>query len=142
MLALLEQNQFAEAADRFLEALRLNPGLANIHRVLAIAQYREALWLQPDDPDVLKELAWILATDPHPELRSGHEAVRLAERACELTHHQQAAVLATLASAYAEMGQFSEAIAAAEKARDIALAAGQKEVAGKASRLLELFKSK
>jgi hypothetical protein len=36
----------------------------------------------------------------------------------------------------------AEAIAAAEKARDIALAAGEKEAAAKASGLLELYRSK
>jgi protein O-mannosyl-transferase len=106
----------------------------------AISQYRDALRLKSDYPDALNGLAWVLSTDPNPELRSGPEAVLLAEQACELTQHQQAGMMTTLAAACAEAGRFSEAVAAAEKARDLALAAGQKEIADKAGELLELCK--
>jgi Flp pilus assembly protein TadD len=148
----LEQNKPGAAAERFSEALRLKPDAPAAHCDLALAlarqdkskeavfHYREALRLKSDYPDALNGLAWILATDPNPELRAGQEAVRLAEQACELTHHQLAAMMTTLAAAYAETGRFSEAVVAAEKGRDLAQAAGQKEIATKAGELLELFR--
>jgi tetratricopeptide (TPR) repeat protein len=64
----------------------------------------------PDSTVALDELAWVFATHPNDELRDGHEAVRLAEHACTLTKRTNPLLLATLASAYAETGNFSEAI--------------------------------
>src|SRR5262249_33220854 len=62
-------------------------------------------------------LSWILATDPNPEVRNGAEAVRMAERACQLTEFKNARMLLTLAAAYAEAGRKNEGIALAQKAR-------------------------
>jgi tetratricopeptide (TPR) repeat protein len=152
-LALLDQNKPEAAAWQFSEALRLKPDDVRFHYRLAVAlarqhkskeaipRYREALRLMPDFPEALDELAWILASDPNSELRSGKEAVQLAERACELTRHEQAPALITLAAAYAEAGRFAEAVASVQTARDLALKAGQKEEGAKAEEMLELFKS-
>ena len=68
----------------------------------AVAQYREALRLNPNLAGALNNLAWVLAASPDDELRNGAEAVRLAERACELTHYGEPLFLGTLAAAYAE----------------------------------------
>ena len=48
-------------------------------------------------------------------------------------------MLLTLAAAYAETGRFSEAMAAAEKGRDIAKAKRNKQLEEKAGRLLSGF---
>jgi tetratricopeptide (TPR) repeat protein len=61
-------------------------------------------------------LAWILATDPDDDLRDGLEAVRLALEACAATNHQNVLALDALAAAYAEVGQFDEAVAVARSA--------------------------
>jgi len=50
-------------------------------------------------------------------------------------------LVGTLAAAYAEAGRFGEAVTTAEKARDLALAAGQKETADKNTELLELYRA-
>jgi protein O-mannosyl-transferase len=153
-LALLDNHQPAEAADQFSKELRLTPNETKAHYRLAqalsrqhksseaIAHYREALRLTPDFPDALNELAWILATDPNSKNRSGTEAVQLAKRACELTQNQQPAFLATLAAAYAETGQFEEAIATIKTSNTRAMAAGQKEITDKNESLLKLFQGK
>ena len=73
----------------------------------AVAQYQEALRLNPDLAGALNNLAWVLATCPDDQLRNGAEAVRLAERACELTHYREPLFIGTLAAAYAEAGRFS-----------------------------------
>ena len=89
----------------------------------------------------LNNLAWVLAASPDDELRNGAEAVRLAERACELTHHGEPLFIGTLAAAYAEAGRFPEAVATAEKAEQLATSAGLKKVAEKNQQLLELYRA-
>jgi cytochrome c-type biogenesis protein CcmH/NrfG len=122
---------------------RLAQALSRQHKSSdAIVHYRKAIRLTPDFPDALNELAWILATDPNPENRSGAEAVQLARRACELTQNQQPVFLTTLAAAYAETGQFDEAIATIQKSNTRATAAGKKEITDKNGGLLKLFQAK
>ena len=65
---------------------------------------------------MLDELSWLLATYPDANSRDGAEAVRLAARACELTDRRVPALLATLAAAYAEAGDFPRAVAVGEEA--------------------------
>ena len=107
----------------------------------AVAQYREALRLNPNLAGALNNLAWVLAASPDDELRNGAEAVRLAERACELTHYGEPLFIGTLAAAYAEAGRFPEAVTTAEKAEQLATTAGSKELAEKNRQLLELYRA-
>lgn len=114
----------------------------------AMAQYRVVLGLQSNvKPDSLiicanNNLACLLATASDPRLRNGDEAVRLAERACELTHYQEANLIGTLAAAFAEAGRWPEAEEAARNARTVALAHGEKAVASKNEELLKLYQSR
>jgi Flp pilus assembly protein TadD len=87
----------------------------------AMPHLRAALALDPDLPSPANNLAWILATDPDSGVRNGAEAVRLAERACEVTGFMQADCLDTLAAAHAETGNFT----AAERFAREALAIGE-----------------
>jgi protein O-mannosyl-transferase len=105
----------------------------------AIVQYRESLRLRSDLPEVLNNLAWILATDPRSEFRDGAEAVRLAEQACLLTENKRALLVGTLAAAYAEAGRFDDAVKAAERARDTAQAAGEQQIAETNRKLCERY---
>ncbi len=151
-LALNQQAQWSEAAELFAKtvgAASTDPkahgefavALAHLQKTReAMSQYASALLNQPDFPDALDGLSWILATDGNAGFRNGTEAVRMAERACELTGRKQPAKLKTLAAAYAEAGRFLEAIITAEKARDLAADEGRKELASECQRLLETFK--
>ncbi len=153
-LILLEQSRTEEAETQFARAIRLKPNDAGYHYYLATAliqqhkskeaifHFEEALRLQPDNGDALNSLAWILASDPRPELRADKEAVRLAERACQLTRNKQAAFVITLAATYANAGRFSEAIVSAQKARELAMANGDDEAVARAETLQKLFKSR
>jgi tetratricopeptide (TPR) repeat protein len=107
----------------------------------AVAQYQEALRLNPNLAGALNNLALILATSPDDKLRNGAEAVRLAEHACELTHYTQPFFIGTLAAAYAESGRFPEAVATAEKAEQLATTDGLKKLAGNNRQLLELYRA-
>ena len=51
----------------------------------AIAEYREAIRLQPDDANAHNNLAWLLATAADPQWRQPAEAVKLAAKAVELS---------------------------------------------------------
>ncbi|MGO8836261.1 MAG: tetratricopeptide repeat protein [Limisphaerales bacterium] len=107
----------------------------------AIGRFKAALGDIPDFPGALNDLAWILATVADAKLRSGAEAVRLAQRACELTQNRQAAMLTTLSAACAEAGRFPDAIATVEKARDLATAAGQTNIAAQDEALLKRYQA-
>ena len=113
-----------EAISHFQEALKFDPGFAD-----------------GQEPVVNNNVAWSLATNPEPGNRNGAIAVPLAEAACRKTHDQQAIMVGTLAAAYAEAGRFDDAVATAQKARDSALALGQKDIADNNERLMELYKS-
>ena len=73
----------------------------------AIPYYREALSQKPDTPELLNNLAWILAAYPDPSLRKWLEAVEFGERACKLTEYETPMLVGTLAAAYAEAGRFT-----------------------------------
>ena len=111
------------------------------HTREAMVQYREALILNPNLAGALNNLAWVLVASPDDELRNGPEAVRLAERACELTHYGDPSLIDTLAAAYAECGRFPEAVTAEEKAEQLATAAGLAAVAAKNRQMIELYQA-
>src|ERR1700726_3868677 len=94
-----------------------------------LLQLKKLAFLALDSPKMLNDLAWLLATNPDSWSRDGAEAVRLAERACALTHRQDPQSLATLAAADAEMGKFSDATNAAQHSIELAEAAGESSIA-------------
>jgi len=108
----------------------------------AIQHYRAALVVDSNNPVVLDNLAWILATAGRPELRKNEEAVRLATRAVELTDGTQPIILMTLAAAYAEGGQFPKATQIADVARVLALLTTQPDVAAKIDRLMGQYSAR
>jgi Tfp pilus assembly protein PilF len=106
-----------------------------------MVHYQKALQIKPDSPDILNNLAWLLATCPDAHIRDGVQAVKYAGRACELTHYGMAPLVDTLAAAYAEAGRYDEAMAAAQKACALATAAGEPELLEKNQKLLALYRT-
>lgn len=108
-----------------LLSLRGNARLALADHSKAVEDYSESLQLfdqvlamlpenLPNKPtrdsSLLNNYAWVLSTSPDDDVRDGKKAIELAEEAAEITELKQPHVLSTVASAYAEAGDFDSAI--------------------------------
>ena len=114
--AYLAKGDYDRGIRDFGRAIGLDPSSAMAHRNMSLAlirqgkpreavrYYRHAGRLLDNQPQVLNNLSWVLATDEDAQFRDGAEAVRLAKRACELTEYKLPYTLDTLAAAYAEAG--------------------------------------
>ncbi len=89
----------------------------------ALEQFECALDIRPGWTAAANNLAWIYATHPDPALRNGPRALQLAIEAARATGFKDASTLDTLAAAYAEAGNFDEAIKIAEQILVLAEAA-------------------
>ena len=107
----------------------------------AESQYQSALEMDTNSIYAMNNLATMLATDSDPQLRNGNHAVSLARRACELTQYHEPALIYTLAAAYAEAGQFPDAIAAADKARSLASDRGETTLIRANEPLVNLYRA-
>jgi tetratricopeptide (TPR) repeat protein len=86
----------------------------------AIAHWENALLNDSDFVPALNNLAWVLAAFPEASIRNGDKALKLADRANQLSDNRDPAVLRTLAAAYAENGRFTEATVTAESGLQLA----------------------
>ncbi len=71
------------------------------------------------DSGLLNNLAWVLATSTFEEVRDGERAIELATTAAELTDFKKAFIISTLASGYAEVGEFEKAKEWSRKAIEV-----------------------
>jgi len=155
-LTLLKQGKLAEAEAAFREVLEAEgdlpktgvkrgalrnsaEGLAEVfHRQggaaeMAALRGRWTEFADGGDAELLNFRAWLLATFASSGLRDGPGAVVLAEKAVALTSRTNAAYLNTLAAAYAEAGQFTNAVNVQQEA--IALLTAEEERKNYAFRL-------
>ena len=112
--ARLSTGEHKEAIEDYEESLELSYELRDLLEELDID-----LELDGENSTlvgVLNNYAWVLATSPEDELRDGDKAVELATEAAELTKFKEAYILSTLASGYAESGDFDTALEWIEKA--------------------------
>ena len=70
----------------------------------------KAIQINPTNALGYNNLAWILAVCPDAKLRNGQKALEYAQKACELSAWKDPHALGTLAAAYAEVGNFEEAV--------------------------------
>ncbi|MGH7977886.1 MAG: tetratricopeptide repeat protein, partial [Limisphaerales bacterium] len=135
---LAKQQDLRGATNEFAEAMRLSPGdplpLVEWAKALlragndaeALGQIHSALRMDPDNYQTLTFAARVLASDQHPQIRNGPEALELAKKADALTGGAQPLVKDVLGMACAENGQFNAARKAANDAINLAKAAGMK----------------
>jgi len=137
-VTLTSLGQHDEATAQYEQAIREKPEDAGLHYVYATSlaqqgkpreaadQYRQTLALKPDMIEALNNLAWILAASPRDDARNGAEAIRFADRACELTQRREAVLLGTSPLPTRKAGRFREATETAEKARTWRSAPGRR----------------
>jgi tetratricopeptide (TPR) repeat protein len=112
------------------------------NEVLSAIQYwKKALELKPEMVLVRNNLAWVLSTHKDEKIRNTSEALRHAEKACELTEFNAPESLDTLSAALASAGRFEEAIQTATKAEELFVSAGMKKKAEEVRGRLELYKA-
>lgn len=68
------------------------------------------------DAVALQTAAWLLATSPDPHLRDGQTALKFAQQAAQGSRRRSPKILDTLAAAYAEAGQFKQAVSTEKQA--------------------------
>jgi len=150
---LQEQGQtWMDAAETYESALNIDPneitahlGLANVlphlgRNAEALNELQTALGENSNSPEIMNNLAWMLATYPDKSFRDGQRAVTLAELACELTQFKATVYIGTLAAAQAEAGRFEEAIATAQRACTNAATLGEINLLKANQDLLEVYR--
>jgi len=149
--ALAAGGDFAGALPHYENIARMFPDEPQAHMALghvyaaidkpaeAISEYQEAVRLAPESAEGLTRLAWLLVTADDPKLRDSGEAVKLAGRACELTHGESGVPLNTLAAAYAAEGRLDEAVVTSRRAIEAAAKAGDKVSAAEFEKQMGLY---
>ena len=132
--ALSRAGRLQMAMAEYGEIVRLNPraGDARFGYAMALVRLRrhaeardwlvEATRLQPNEPQLRHALARVLAAAPDGTVRNGSQALALVQTLLETEKTTQ--VGETLAMAYAEVGNFSEAAAVQRGVLDAARRAG------------------
>jgi tetratricopeptide (TPR) repeat protein len=122
------KRDYEKAIADYNEAIRLDPKYVVAYRSRgvvwrakkeydrAIADYNEAIRLDPKDAANLNSLAWLLATCPDAKVRDGKRAVELAFKGAAVD--KSANMMDTVAAAYAEAGNFEEAVRWQQRAVD------------------------
>jgi tetratricopeptide (TPR) repeat protein len=120
--AWFETREYDKAIGDFSDVIRLAPKNPWSHLVRgqvwdvtqdcakAVRDFTEALRLDPLWAEAYNSLAWVLATCAEAKHRDAHKAAALARKACEISGWNNPPYLASLAAAYAESGQFDQAI--------------------------------
>jgi tetratricopeptide (TPR) repeat protein len=149
---LLRQGKTNQAIVHYRRSLQIKPTYFKVLGSLAIAfrrqgrtdlavkYYQQAVRYKPDWVFPINNLAWIRATHKEANFRNPKEAVRLAQRACELTRYRNPSILDTLAAAYAAAGRFTDAVATAQKALELAQSSNE-ELPEKIQNRLRLYKA-
>jgi tetratricopeptide (TPR) repeat protein len=124
--ALLRTGKIDQALEHVQTALQLNPNYPEAHNNLAIAlsqkgqmreavaEWNKALAIDPNNLEAECNLGWVLSTFPDSSIRDGARAIDLTQRALQLSGGRNARIWRLAAAAYAEAGQFEDAIKAAQ----------------------------
>jgi tetratricopeptide (TPR) repeat protein len=151
--ALVRSGKLAEAVKEYEKILLIQPQNAIVHEYLgkvffqqgkfkdAIAHLEESLRLKPNEAEYMNDLAWALTIKINSGVYNPGKAIRLAQRACELTNYKKPELLDTLAAAYAAAGDYDKAIETAEKALELCQSPKQETMKKEIQSRLVLFKA-
>ena len=126
--ALFSENHISEAIIEWNRVLEIQPGDSQTHGLLGIAFFRDNQYQQavnhfalslkynPADWFARAQVAWLLATCPSNEVRNGTLAIEMAKPLLEGSKQESARAADILAAAYAEAGDYSNAVKYAEQA--------------------------
>jgi tetratricopeptide (TPR) repeat protein len=153
-LVLAQETNYIDAINHFAYAMLLGPDPDKSESKLRLAlsllaraqdssaQLQKAALVVPDSPRALNDLAWLFATHPDMRLRNGEEATRLAKRASVSNDRKKKpAFLATLSAAYAETGNFPDAIQCAQESLSLAESSGDADTVALSQKLLTSFQA-
>lgn len=139
--ALLQKGKVADALIHYQKLLELQPDNIEVHNIVGtvliqqgriregVDEWQKVLAIQPNNGNALSNLAWVFATSPDDSLRDGVKAVQLASEALRISGHRIPIIFRTLAAAYAEHGQFAEAIQTAQLGIELANSQGNPALA-------------
>jgi tetratricopeptide (TPR) repeat protein len=120
--AFTQKKDFNKALENYTEAIRVNPkytvayiNRAGIYSSLdnfekELADYYHVIQIDPNLASGYNGVAWLLATFPQDSMRNGTKALEFALKACDISYWEDKSCLDTLAAAYAENGEFNEAV--------------------------------
>ena len=149
--ALFQKGDLDGAIAEWRTTLSIHPYDAGAHTSLGNAlvqkgllpeaadHYEKALQSDPDAILPLNNLAWVMSTGPDDSLRNNEIAVKLAMKANQLSKEANPVFIRTLAAAYAQAGQFENAIETARRAAEQANRQGQQQFARQMMEDVDLY---
>jgi tetratricopeptide (TPR) repeat protein len=150
--ALFQKGDLDGAIAEWRTTLSIHPYDAGAHTSLgnalvqkgllgeAVDHYEKALQSEPDSILPLNNLAWVMSTGPDDSLRNNEIAVKLATKANQLSKESNPVFIRTLAAAYAQAGQFENAIEIARRASEQANAQGVRDLAIQIQEDVDLYR--
>ena len=151
--ALLQKGRLPEAMAHYRKFLDIEPANVEAHNIVgtalvqqghireAIEQWQDALENEPENGNAASNLAWVFATCPEDSLRDGPRAVELAEKALRISSGKIPMIFRIVAAAYAENGQFAQAIESAHRGAQLANAQGNTALSSELQSNIVLYES-
>lgn len=147
-----EKGNLDNAISDYTKAIQINPNYAQAvfnrantwhekrNFAAAIKDYEKAIELDPQNALVYNNYSALLSSCTDGKFRDGAKALKLAQKAVELNPHE-ALFSSALAGAYAELGNFKEAIRIQKKAIALLEKNNKELVIESLSEQLEFYKS-
>jgi tetratricopeptide (TPR) repeat protein len=152
--ALLQKGEVDNALVHYRKLLELQPDNIEVHNIVGtvliqqhriregVEEWRKGLAIDPNNGNAMSNLAWVFATSPDDSLRDGAKAVQLAEQALRISGGRIPIIFRTLAAAYAESGQFSEARQTAQRGIELANSQGNSALAAELQGNIALYQER